>query len=117
LIKPEVEKMLRNKSVPIESDQPKAAAEEVSQRLAEKIADNRTELIPPKAASKSTTIWGVAISAVFKVAAAGGIYWVLPYEDLVTNLLITGAPLAVSFIGDIIAALGRKNATQPLKAG
>lgn len=56
----------------------------------------------------SKTIWGVIISLVGKLAAAGG-YSVLPEDEA----LVSGAiSLLVSTAGDLLAVYGRVKATK-----
>lgn len=58
----------------------------------------------------SRTMWGVIISLVGKLAAAGG-YTVLPEDEALVTAAVS---LMVSTVGDLLAAFGRIKATKKL---
>ena len=59
----------------------------------------------------SKTFWGVMVSLIGKLAAAGG-YTVMPEDEATITAAIS---LLISGIGDALAVYGRVKATKPIK--
>lgn len=93
-------------------------ARAVTEAILDKVVDDPrlNELqtpVTPKPWYASVTLWGIVISAAFKALAVAMPGKVDPsWGDTVVHYL----PLAVSFVGDAIATIGRLRAKQPIGA-
>lgn len=99
-----------NPSVPLPPSRAVAVASAVVKSISRDPRAGRITTAEPKPWYASMTVWGVIVSSVLKVAAV-----FLPWVDPAwADTIVQYAPLAVSFVGDGLALLGRARAKQPL---